>query len=95
MVRSLYRLTSTGLRFPTNDQSASLKSSLASAYPGLFQCRIGLLAEPNAGRGMVRGGAEGVDRGKQFLRTRGAIALFGFQSGAALATWWGCWWRYQ
>jgi hypothetical protein len=39
--------------------------------PGLFQCGTCLLAEPEAGRRMVRGGALGADRGQQFFRTGG------------------------
>ena len=56
---------------------------------GLFQCRPGLLAEPAAGRRVVRGRPFGADRRQSNffeLAVATAIALFGFQSGAALAT---------
>ena len=56
--------------------------------PGLFQRRPGLLAQPPARRRMVRRRPLGADRRQQLLRAGGGDGdrLFGFQSGAALAT---------
>lgn len=46
------------------------------------------MAQPATRRGMVRGWSLGPDRGQQLfeLAVAAAIALFGLQSGAALAT---------
>jgi len=60
----------------------------ADPDPGLFQRRTRLRAQPRRWRGTLRRRSVRADRRQQFFRTAvaAAISLFGFDSGAALAT---------